>query len=127
MKRRDLFKQSLTVSALAAIAAHEQRAWAAPGPGSPSGTPATPATPAAPAAKPPGEFPKAPGLTKSVAEFILATKYSDLPHDVIDLGKKSILDGFGLALAGSVSAMGPLVRQYVQSFGQAATTASIIG
>jgi 2-methylcitrate dehydratase PrpD len=125
MKRRDLFKQSLTVSALAAIAARTQRAWAAPAPSSPAAAPPAPAAPAAAAR--PAEFPKAPGLTKSVAEFIVGTKYSDLPHDVIDLGKKSILDGFGLALAGSVSSMGPLVRQYVQSLGQAATTASVIG
>src|ERR1700704_5437687 len=97
MKRRDLFKNSLAVSALAALAPGTRRASAAPGPAT--------------------EFPKAPGLTKSVAEFIVAAKYKDIPQNVIELGKKSILDGFGLALAGSVSAMGPLVRQYVQSLG----------
>jgi 2-methylcitrate dehydratase PrpD len=107
MKRRDLFKNSLAVSALAALAPRARRARAAP----------------APAA----EFPKAPGLTKSIAEFIVATRYKDIPPNVIELGKKSILDGFGLALAGSVSAMGPLIRKYVQSFGTADATASIIG
>lgn len=107
MKRRDLFKNSLAVSALAALAPGTRRARAAPGPAA--------------------EFPKAPGLTKSVAEFIVNTKYKDIPQDVIELGKKSILDGFGLALAGSVSAMGPLVRKYVQSFGSVGATASIIG
>src|ERR1017187_7071175 len=104
MNRRDLFKNSLAVSALALTS---RRVDASP----------------APAA----EFPKAPGLTKSVAEFIVNTKYSDIPQDVIDLGKKSILDGFGLALAGSVSVMGPLVRQYVQSLGLGEVRASIIG
>src|SRR5262249_39249014 len=69
----------------------------------------------------------APGLTKSVAEFIVDTKYKDIPASVIELGKKSILDGFGLALAGSVSAMGPLIRPYVQSLAGAEMTASIIG
>src|SRR5262249_17618396 len=73
------------------------------------------------------EFPKSPGLTKSVAEFIVGTRYEDIPADVIELGKKSILDGFGLALAGSVSAMGPLMQKYVQSFGPSPTRASIIG
>ncbi|MBZ5698959.1 MAG: MmgE/PrpD family protein [Acidobacteriia bacterium] len=73
------------------------------------------------------EFPRAPGLTKSVAEFIVSTKYADIPADVLDLGKKSILDGLGLALAGSASAMGPLVRQYVQSLGSSDVKASIIG
>jgi 2-methylcitrate dehydratase PrpD len=107
MKRRDLFKNSLAASALAALVPGTRKARAAPAPAT--------------------EFPKAPGLTKSVAEFIVGTKYKDLPPDVIELGKKSILDGFGLALAGSVSAMGPLVRKYVQSFGPGDATASIIG
>src|SRR5215470_9314957 len=98
MKRRDLFKSSLAATALAGLGVmpRARRARAAPSP---------------------AEFPKAPGLTRSVAEFIVATKYSDIPPDVIELGKKSILDGFGLALAGSVSAMGPLVRKYLQAFG----------
>jgi 2-methylcitrate dehydratase PrpD len=109
MKRRDLFKNSLAASALAAFASGVRRVRAAPGPAA--------------------EFPKAPGLTKSVAEFIVGTKYKDIPPNVIELGKKSLLDGFGLALAGSVSAMGPLLRQYVQSFGASSgdATASIIG
>jgi 2-methylcitrate dehydratase PrpD len=112
MKRRDLFKNSLAASALAgltAVAPRARRADAAPGPA------------------PAPAFPRAPGLTRAVAEFIVGTKYQDIPADVIELGKKSILDGFGLALAGSVSAMGPLVRQYVQSLGSAPTRASIIG
>src|SRR4249920_444283 len=104
MNRRDLFRNSLTLSTLAIGA---RGVSAAPGPAA--------------------EFPKAPGLTKSVAEFIISTKYSDIPPDVIDLGKKSILDGFGLALAGSASVMVPLVRQYVKSFGSTEEKASIIG
>lgn len=117
MKRRDLFKNSLAASALAglsAVAPRARRAHAAPGP--------APAPAAAPA-----EFPKAPGLTKSIAEFIVGTKYEDIPAEVIELGKKSILDGFGLALAGSVSSMGPLMQKYVQSFGASPTRASVIG
>src|ERR1700687_4349519 len=104
MNRRDLFKNSLAASALALTS---RRLDASPPPAA--------------------EFPKAPGLTKSVAEFIVNTKYADIPQDVIDLGKKSILDGFGLALAGSVSVMGPLVRKYVKSLGSAEEKASIIG
>src|SRR3954471_9648723 len=118
MKRRDLFKNSLAASALAGVAAvagRARRGDAAPGP-----APAAAPTPAP-------EFPKAPGLTRSIAEFIVATRYEDLPADVLELGKKSILDGFGLALAGSVSAVGPLVQKYVQSFGPSPTRASVIG
>src|SRR6202035_1407883 len=76
---------------------------------------------------PAAEFPKAPGLTKYVAEFIVNTKYEDIPADVLDPGKKSILDGFGLALAGSGSTMAPIARQYVQSLGLGDVRASIIG
>lgn len=106
MRRRDLFKNSL---ALSALALGGKRMYASPTP-----------TPA-------GEFPKAPGLTKYVAEFIVNSKYEDIPADVLELGKKSILDGFGLALAGSVSGMGPRVREYVQTFGPGVVNASIIG
>src|SRR5882757_3843313 len=105
MNRRDLFKSSLAVSALALTGG---RAKAAPAPSV-------------------AEFPKAPGLTKSVAEFIVNMKYDDIPADVIELGKKSILDGFGLALAGSASVMGPIARQYAQSFGSTESKASVIG
>ena len=63
------------------------------------------------------EFPAAPGLTKYVSEFIVNTKYEDIPENVIALGKKTILDGFGLALAGSASTAGPLIRQYIESLG----------
>src|SRR6202023_306771 len=47
------------------------------------------------------QFPQTAGLTKYVVEFVRNTKFTDLPADVIDLGKKSILDGLGLALGGA--------------------------
>ena len=77
MKRRDLLTSSL---ALPALMLGKWRFCGSPDPV-------------------PG-FPKAPALTTSVAQFIVDTKYADIPQGVIDLGKKSILDGFGLALAG---------------------------
>jgi len=73
------------------------------------------------------EFPKAPGLTRYVAEFIVNTRYEDIPPDVMELGKKSMLDGFGLALAGSVSTLAPLMKQYIQSLGPCAGKSSMIG
>jgi len=80
-----------------------------------------------PSPGPAAEFPKAPGLTSTSPNSSVNTKYEDIPAEVLDLGKKSILDGFGLALAGSGSSMGPLVRQYVQSLGLGDVKASIIG
>ncbi len=104
MMRRDFFINSLAISALALRARS-----------------------AFPSPVPVEEFPKAQGLTRYVAEFIVNTKYADIPADVLALGKKSILDGFGLALAGSASVMGPKVRQYVQTVMRPAGEASIIG
>src|SRR4051812_43000266 len=73
------------------------------------------------------EFPNVPGLTKYVAEFIINTRYEDVPEDVLALGRKSILDGFGLALAGSLSEMGPLVRRYIGNFSSPDAKATVIG
>ena len=73
------------------------------------------------------EPPRSPGLTRHVSEFVVNTRYEDLPADVLELGKKSMLDGFGLALAGSASDMGPLMRQYLKTLGRLDGKASIIG
>jgi 2-methylcitrate dehydratase PrpD len=67
------------------------------------------------------------GLTRYVAEFVVRTKLSDIPPDVIELGKKSMLDGLGLALAGSVAQLGQITSGYVQSLGLARNDATIIG
>src|SRR5581483_1980563 len=109
MFRRDFVKSSL---ALTALTGQPGRAFPAPAP-----------SPAAPA----DVFPKAPDLTKYVSDFIVNTKYEDIPKDVLDLGRKSMLDGFGLALAGSASVLAPLVRQYVKSLGIAEGHATVIG
>ena len=42
-------------------------------------------------------------------------------------GKKSILDGFGLALSGSVAKSGELVRQHLDDLGLAEGSATVIG
>jgi len=73
------------------------------------------------------EFPKVPGLTRYVAEFVLNTKYGEIPPEVIELGKKSILDGFGLALAGSMAETGPLSRKYIQGLGLCNGKSTVIG
>jgi 2-methylcitrate dehydratase PrpD len=105
MKRRDLLGAALAVPGLK-LAAAEQRPT--------------------PEHAPKAAFPQSPGLTKSVAEFVVGTRFADVPASVMELGKKSILDGFGLALAGSVSVLGPLARKYVQSLGTTGV-ATVIG
>src|SRR4051812_34689071 len=104
MIRRDFFKTPLAAAGLTLGAT-------------------APGTPSAAAA----ELARAPGLTRYVSEFIVNTKYEDIPEDVLTLGKKTILDGFGLALAGSASVLGPRLRQYIASLGLGDPKASVIG
>jgi 2-methylcitrate dehydratase PrpD len=70
---------------------------------------------------------EAPDLTRYVAEFVLNLRYEDIPADVIALGKKSLLDGFGLALAGSMAESGPISREYVKSLGCENGTSVLMG
>ena len=72
------------------------------------------------------DFPKTPGLTRYVGQFVLQTKYENIPPEVIELGKKSILDGFGLALAGSRAESGPISRKHIKQCG-ANPKATVIG
>ena len=75
----------------------------------------------------PGDFPKNAGLTKYVGTFVTQTKYQEIPTDVIELGKKSILDSLGLALAGSRAESGSISRRYVEQAGLIGGNATIIG
>ena len=73
------------------------------------------------------DFPKTPGLTAYVGRFVTTTTYEQIPEEVIDLGKKSILDGLGLGLAGSRAETGSISRKYVQQMGVGNGRATIIG
>ena len=67
------------------------------------------------------------GLTRQVAEFVVDAKLSDLPAEVVELGKKSILDGIGLALSGSVAKSGEHIRDYLTGLGIKEGPATVIG
>ena len=73
------------------------------------------------------DFPQVRGLTNYVGKFVVETRYEDVPPEVIELGKKSILDGLGLALAGSRAQTGAICRQYLQQLGVCGGKASVIG
>ena len=73
------------------------------------------------------DFPTADGLTLEVANFIRDTGYRDIPDDVLDLGKKSILDGLGLALCGSMAETRVICGRYLQSLGIVGGNATVIG
>ncbi|HXE47962.1 MAG TPA: MmgE/PrpD family protein [Ramlibacter sp.] len=72
--------------------------------------------------KPPTEH-----LTREVARFICDTPFLALPDDVVALGKKSILDGLGLALSGGATHCGGLVRQHFADLNLGAGPATVIG
>jgi len=66
-------------------------------------------------------------LTAQVAQFIANTNYLDISPEALELGKKSILDGLGLALSGSKAETAGLIQQYVGSFGFRPGGASVLG
>jgi 2-methylcitrate dehydratase PrpD len=68
-----------------------------------------------------------PEVTRYVSRFVHETRLEDLPDQVIALGKKSILDGLGLALSGSVAKSGDLVRRHLADLGPARGPATVIG
>jgi len=78
-----------------------------------------------PCAAPP--FPQTAGLTKYIFEFVHGSRFTDLPADVVELGKKSILDGLGLALAGSRAQNGKLFQEYAASIGLPDRGSTVMG
>ena len=75
----------------------------------------------------PPKFPQVQKLTEGVAGFVGNTKYSDVPGEVMELGKKSILDALGLALSGSKAETAGLIEKYARSFGFQPGGASVLG
>ena len=65
-------------------------------------------------------------LTAYVADFVVATQAPDIPPDVAQLGKRSVLDGLGLALAGSASETGRIAQRYLAGLGIAGTHGSVV-
>ena len=67
-------------------------------------------------------------LTDYVAGFITDARSADIPKDVAHLGKRSVLDGLGLALAGAASQTGEIARKYLGALGFVAEGgATVIG
>jgi 2-methylcitrate dehydratase PrpD len=65
-------------------------------------------------------------LTDEVAAFIVGTRAADIPKDVAHLGKRSVLDGIGLALAGAASETGEITRAYLRKLGFVAEGGSTV-
>src|SRR5882757_1454817 len=71
-------------------------------------------TPHAPAE---ASFPQVQKLTAHTAEFVVNLKFADIPAEALELGKKSILDGLGLALSGSKAETWKLIQEYLKPLG----------
>ncbi len=65
-------------------------------------------------------------LTHYVARFINETEFKSIPDEVVALGRKSILDGLGLAFAGSVAMSGKLVFEHLDTLALGEGAATLI-
>src|ERR1700716_1583287 len=72
-------------------------------------------------------FPGVKVVTEYIGRFVVETRFGSIPKDVVELGKKSIQDGFGLALAGSRAETGVICRKYLQALGISGAKSVVIG
>lgn len=55
--------------------------------------------------------------TAAVVDFIADTKLNDFPEEALDIGRRCIVDGLAVTLAGSTQPAGRIVADYAASFG----------
>lgn len=66
-------------------------------------------------------------VTEEVSDFIVEVTPADVPPKVAEAAKRSILDGFGLAVAGARAVVTRTALAQVESYGTTATEASALG
>jgi 2-methylcitrate dehydratase PrpD len=71
-----------------------------------------------------GAAPRA--VTDEVAAFVVGTGPGDVPADVARFGKRSVVDGLGLALAGARSETCRIARRYLEGLGIASPAGSTV-
>ena len=96
---------SAAVAALGAVAQVDARAQ-----------PAAPASPAANPKKKVGADIK--GTTDAIVSFIAGASLQKFPSQSLDLGKKCLVDGFAVTLAGSTVRGSAIVRDYIRTLGK---------
>jgi 2-methylcitrate dehydratase PrpD len=57
------------------------------------------------------------GLTQEVAAYVAKTRYRDIPSDVVGLAQSFVLDGLGVALAGSTDDCSRIVQAHIRQIG----------
>jgi len=53
-------------------------------------------------------------LTQEVASFVAKTRYRDIPNEVVSLARNFVLDGLGVALAGSTDECSRIVQSHIR-------------
>jgi 2-methylcitrate dehydratase PrpD len=53
--------------------------------------------------------------TGAVVDFIVGTRWSEIPADVVDLSKRCMIDGLGVMLAGSTTPASNILRDYASA------------
>src|SRR5512143_75561 len=66
-------------------------------------------------------------LTRQTSEFIATVQLADVPATTAHVAKRSILDGLGLAIAGSRSEAARISRVEVESYRAQSRDASVLG
>ena len=55
------------------------------------------------------------GVTEQVVGFITAARLETMPEAVVNAGKRCLVDGFGVVLAGSITPGSQIIREYVKN------------
>lgn len=66
------------------------------------------------------------GATEKLVDFIIKTKYEDLPEEAINMAKQCFLDCIGVSLAGCVQPIAKIMESYLKDVG-GTPQSSIIG
>jgi 2-methylcitrate dehydratase PrpD len=66
------------------------------------------------------------GLTAEVARYVARTRYRDLPKEIVSLARGFVLDGLGVALAGSTDECSRIVQEQIRAAG-GRNEASVLG
>src|SRR5688572_20568718 len=56
-------------------------------------------------------------LTQRLAEFVIDTRASDIPKDVMDASRDALIDTLGVALVGGLDEVGEITLRYVRDLG----------
>jgi 2-methylcitrate dehydratase PrpD len=65
------------------------------------------------------------GTTEKVAQFIVHTTYDQIPAEAIGVAKRAIVDGLGVAIAGSQTDAGRIAARWAKAMGGAPATGVI--